>query len=421
LDGVLLHVIDGPRNGLCVCKLHNRYQRLPAREGSLGYRAIKLGAGEGKLKLQLTDTTGIPYRGDVLQPRVGVNDFPDATPRGREEMRYTDGVFVSQETFKNIAFVVVKSGETTVARIPTEIYPDQVAVRKVRLNPDAEPNPIVVAAADMLDRVRSARVMQARSFEEIATLQVKEKQKALDYAQAAYDSLTKEADTLRADLNRLRERHKSEAPAGIFDPAETDVKALEAKTRELREHVAKLKDVIRIENDPAAAANRKAIEGLLLEAKTHAQKADLDQAIAKYEEALKLTATEPGAKAEIEKALEDLRKIWETKGPEHVAARKYIYETWANLAQPQEVREALTPARRAFDTCKAAGDRISLMKMYLVGPQVLERFAENLQKLVDDAVDDEDRKKLAVYERTREDLEKLLNDVGKEIGADAAK
>jgi hypothetical protein len=421
LDGVLLQVIDGPRNGLCVCKLYNRYQRLPAREGSFGYRAVKLGTGEGKLKLQITDANGNPYRNDILQPRVGVNDFPDATPRDREEMRYSDGVFTSQETLKNIGFVVVRAGDTVAARIPIEIYPERVAVRRVNMNPNSEPNPIVAAAADMLDRVRSLRVMQARSFEEIATLQNKERQKALDFGQAVYDSLTKEANALRADLNRLRERYKAEAPAGIFDPAETDVKALEAKTRELREHLAKLKDVIRIENDPTAAANRKAIEGLLLEAKLLAQKADLDQAIAKYEEALKLTATEPAAKVEIEKALEELRKLWEVKSPEHANARKYIYETWANLAQPQEVREALAPARRAFETCKSAGDRISLMKMYLVGPQVLERFAENLRTLVDEAVDDEDRKKLAAYERTREDLEKLLNDVGKEIGADAAK
>lgn len=421
LDGVLLHVIDGPRNGVCICKLYNRYRGQLPREGAIvGYRAVRLGTGEGPLKLQLTDATGNPYRADTVQPRAGVNEFPDGT-RDREEMRFADGVFTSQESFKNIAFVLVKAGESIVGRIPVEVYPDRVAVRKINLNPAAEPNPVLLAAADMMERIRSARVVQARSFEEVGNLQTKDKQKALDFAQAAVESLAKEGDALRADLTRLEERYKSEAPPGLFDPSETDLKALEGKTRELRQHVTRLKEVIRIENDPAAIAARKQIEGLLLDAKTHASKADLDKAIAKYEEALRVAGADPNAKTEIERALEELKKLWEVKGDAHAAARKFIYETWPNLEKPSDVQDALPAARRALEACKTAGDRIGMMKMYITGPQVLERFAETLKALADEAADEEDRRKLGAYEKVRGDLEKLLNDVGKEIGADAAK
>jgi hypothetical protein len=387
---------------------------------TVGYRAVRLGTGEAHLKLQLTDGAGTPFRGDVLQPRVGVKEFPEGV-RDREEMRYADGVYISQEVCKNIAFVVVKAGDTIVGRIPVEVYPDRIAVRKVNLNPAAEPNPVLLAAADMLDRIRSARLMQARSFEEVATQQARDKQKALDFAQAAIESLAKESDALRADLTRLEERFKAEAPPGLFDPSETDLKALDAKTRELRAHATRLKEVIRLENDPAAIAAKKAIEGLLLDAKLAAQRADLDQAITKYEEALKAAASEPMAAAEIKKALDELRKLWETKGDAHIAARKFIYETWANLAQPADVQDALPAARRAFDTCKQVGDRIGLMKLYITGPQILERFAENVKRLADEAIDDEDRRKIGAFEKVRADLEKFLNDVGKEIGADAAK
>ncbi len=420
LDGVLLQVVDGPRNGLCVCKIYNRYGRLPDRDASsLGYRAVKLGTGEGVLKLRLTDPAGAPLRNDALQPRVGANDFPD-TSRDREEMRFADGLFTSQESFKNIAFVLVRAGDTIVARIPIEIYPDQVAVRKVRLNPNSAPPPYVTAAADMLERIRSSRVVLARSFEEIGALQAKDRQKALEYAQLALDSLSKDAEALRADLDRLRKRYK-EAPAGQFEPSETDLKSLDDKTRELRTHISRLKEVIKVENDPATIAARKTIDALLLDAKLAVQNADIDKAIAKYEEALKAADKEPTAKAEIEKTLEGLKKIWTPKSDEHAAARKFIYEKWVNLEKPSDIQEAMPDARNAVKTCKAAGDRISLLKMYMSGAQVLERFAANIKQLADDAADDEDRKKLAGYERVRDELEKLMNEVGKEVGADAAK
>lgn len=423
LDGVLLQVVDGPRNGVCVCKLHNRYGRLPDRDSaSLGYRAVKLGTGEGVLKLQLTDPAGAPFNANVLQPRVGVNDFPDGS-RQREEMRFADGVFTSQDSLKNMAFVLVKASDTIVARIPVEIYPDQVAVRKVRLNPNSEPSPFVLAAADMVERIRGSRVMLARSFEEIGNLQAKDRQKALDYAQAALDSLDRDSMALRADINRLRERYKKEAPAGLFEPSENDLKILEDKTRELRAHANKLRDVIRQENDPTVIAAKKEIDGLLLDVRAALQNGDGDKAIAKYEEAMKKAEMEnmPMVKADIEMRIEKLKEIWTIKNPEHAAARKYIYETWANLAEPPAIQEALPAVQNAVKTCKAVGDSIALMKLYLTGPQVMERFAEGVKKLADEAADDEDRKKLAAYERVREDLDKLLNAVGKEIGADTAK
>lgn len=415
LDGVLLQVIDGPRNGQCICKLHNRRKGLPTPDGAtLGFRAVHLGTGEGKLKLQLTDAAGTPYRADTLQPRAGANDYPDGT-RDREEMRFADGVFTSQEAFKNIAFVFVKAGDTPVAKVPVEVYPDRVFTVKVSLNPNSDPPPAVAAAGDIRDRVLSARVIQARAFEEVAALQKGEKPKALEYGQAAADSLAKESEALRLELDRLKERFKADSPPGLFDPAEGDLKALDAKTRELRAHLTKLKEVIRIESDPAAQAAQKLIEGLLLEAGLHVKNLDLGQAIAKYEEAAKL-AMNPDVKAEIEKSLDALKKLWATKGPEHEAARKFIYETWARVGKPAEVRDALPEARKALAACKRAGDQIGLRKMYQVGPEILERFGQAVDMAKQDG---EDEATLNGFEKIRQDLEKFLTEVGKEAGVDA--
>ena len=285
------------------------------------------------------------------------------------------------------------------------------------MNPATEPAPFQSAAADLLDRVRSARVIQARCFEEVATLQKKEKPRALEYGKEALAALEKEADVLRADLDRARGRFKADAPAGTFDPCEADLKALEAKTRELRGHLTRLKDVIRIENDPAAAALHKQIEAALLEAATAAAAFDIDQAIARYEEALKLAEKEPAAKAEIEQALTNLRTAWEPKDDQHRAARKFVYGVWAKLEKPPDVRDALPEARRAVAKCKAVGDRFTLGKMYAVAPQIVEKYKEALLRMRDAATEEEDRQALLQYVKVSRDLEDLLNDLGKEVGA----
>lgn len=418
IDGVLLRVVEPPRNGLAVCRVYNRYRGLPQRDGlTLGYRCVKLGTGEGPLRLRLTDPAGAPFGPDKVQARAGDTEFPNPQdPRARDELRFRDGVFVSEEKFRNVAFVLVQNGQTPVARIPVEIFPEHVATRKVHLNPAAEPSPAQWAATDLLDRIRSARVIQARCFEEVAALQKTAKPKALEYGQEAAAALEREADLLRADLDRAKERFKGDAPANLFEACEGDLLALETKTRELRTHLVQLKDVIRIENDPAAAALHKKIQAALLEAETAVKAFDIDQAIARYEEALKLAADEPMTRAAIEKALTDLRAAWQTKDAEHAAARKFVYDVWAKLAKPGEVRDALPEARRVIARLKAVGDRFTLGKMYSVAPQVVERYKKNLTELYESAADDEDRQTLTQYAKVSRDLEELLTGLGKELG-----
>jgi hypothetical protein len=417
VDGVLLQVIDGPRNGVCVCKLHNRYRSLARDPGFLGYRCVRLGTGEGPLRLQLTDATGRPYPLDTLQPRAGAEDFPNETPREREEMKFSGGVFTSKVPFNHVAFVLVRAGEVPVARIPVEIYPDQVAIRRVNLS-DKLPTAVESAAADMLERIRTARVIQARAFDDLSVLQKKEKPKALQYGQDAYDSLSKEADVLRSDLARMKDRYASEAGA-LFEPSETELRTLDNKTRDLRAHLNKLKDVIKIENDPATAAGRKGLEELLLEAGTAAKNLDYDIAIAKYEEALKEALLTPNDKEEVEKLLEAMKRKWDIKDP---AARKFVYEVWARLENPQEVKDAIPEAKRAVARCKEVGDKITLQKMYDTAPALLQRYKDALTRLVDAAGDDPDKlAPLAGFEKVNKDLKDLLEEVSREIGPEAGK
>ena len=182
--------------------------------------------------------------------------------------------------------------------------------------------------------------------------------------------------------------------------------------------LTRLKEVIRIENDPAAQAKRKGIEGLLLDAKLAMQKADFDQAIAKYEEAIKLSADEPAAKEELEKALAQLNKDWAVRDADHAAARKFVYEVWTRWEKPAEMREGLAEAKRAIAKCMAVNDKMTLLKYYVTGPQALERFYENVTKLTDAATEDEDKAALKVYPMIGEEYQKLLAEAGKVLGVD---
>lgn len=421
VDGMLLQVRETPKSGTVICKIHSRYKMgLPRDASTVGYRVVKLGTTESIVKLRLTDAAGKPLQAGSLRVRVGESDFPGDATREREEMRLVDGVFVSKEPLKNVAFVLVTSNETPIARIPLELFANQIPVRKVNLDTNIDARNIAVdRARDMLDRIRGARVLMAGVFDEIERLQKKEKPKALEYGQTAFTSMDREVASLRADLTRLKERLGKDAPAGIFDAGEADLKALSNKSVELQNHLTKLKDVIRIENDPAAMAKRKTIEGILLDAKLNVQKANYEEAIANYREALKQSEDDPTTKAELEKKLAQLSSEWEVKDAAHGAARKFVYETWIKWESPTEMREGLPEVKKAIAKCREVNDRITLLKLYLTGPQVLERFYENLTKLTDAAVEDEDKAALKIYPTIGEEYQKILADVGKFLGAEA--
>jgi hypothetical protein len=89
-----------------------------------------------------------------------------------------------------------------------------------------------------------------------------------------------------------------------------------------------------------------------------------------------------------------------------------VYEVWAHLEKPADVQSALPEARRAVAKCKAVGDRVTLLKMHQTGPLVLQRFGEALDKM---QLEDEDKK---VYMKLVDDLQALLTEVAKEVGAE---
>jgi len=86
------------------------------------------------------------------------------------------------------------------------------------------------------------------------------------------------------------------------------------------------------------------------------------------------------------------------------------------------VKEAIPEARRAVAKLKAVGDKITLQKMYDVTPAMLQRYSDNLGKLVEEAGDDPDKRApLEAYKKVNEDLKQLMAEVAKEIAGELDK
>ena len=67
---------------------------------------------------------------------------------------------------------------------------------------------------------------------------------------------------------------------------EQQVEILKTKQGELAEHIAKLKDAIKQENDPAVLGKRKQIQDAIRQAEFAAQQANYEEALKKYKEAI---------------------------------------------------------------------------------------------------------------------------------------
>jgi tetratricopeptide (TPR) repeat protein len=275
----------------------------------------------------------------------------------------------------------------------------------------------VELVAILRDRARSAVAIQARAFDELSAMQRMDKQKALTFAEATIDLLDKEQQSLTTELRELEERFKTEIEPNRFALCENDLRLLKEKNKSLQDFMTQLKVAIQAENDPKVTEKRKKVESLLGDAKLALGQADYDVAIAKYEEAIKVVEDEMTAKAELQKALDQLKKDWQTKDDEHKQARTFVYESWVKLETPLEVRDQMPNAKKALAKLIAVNDRISLTKMLLASANVQEKYVAQLKMSVDEATDQEEKEKIINgYLATNMALEEVITALGKALG-----
>jgi tetratricopeptide (TPR) repeat protein len=414
IDGLLLQATEGPKNGAIMCRIFQRYggEVLPVRGAVLGYRCVKLGTIDAPLRLQLVDASGSPYRGGALQVRVHPERFPERADEG-EEAPFRNGVFQSRKSFSGLVCARVSIADRTIARIPIEILGDEVTIRQVKVEPGAEARGrLDQARRDVIGRITEARLTQARCFRDLLGLEKEGKNKdALARAETVRKATDVEEAELRQDIERLGDRARRELPDGQSYTAdcEQQMQVLRDRQKELAKHIDDLNDAIRIENDPAIQARRKQVQEQIRQAELNAQQADYDQALAAYEKAL--TALDDSeAKAAVQKRYDVLKKAWAIRDNEHATARQFIYEKWPGLKDPKEIRDNLPAARKAFEKCRAVGDRLTLNKLQLTAPELVNHLLEEA-KAIQDSTEEEDQRRQAALKKVSEDLEQFLREV----------
>jgi hypothetical protein len=418
VEDMLLLVVDDPRDGVIPCQMLYRYRKLQPGSGTLGFHCVKLGATDAPLRLRLVDAKGNVQNDPNLQVYAGSRGYPESEQES-EQTVFRDGVFVSRQRFQNVAFVRVVKG-TTLARIPVELLDDRVEIRTIQLDPKAEQRDwLDRERKNLIDRINDGRYMQVGCFREITTLELAgDKKTALDRAQTVLKLLDAATIEFQDDIGKLKAQavEKTGKADSHSADCEQQLQILKSKQDELRQHLQALKTSIAQDNDPAVQQKKKKVVDLINAAKLFENQAEYDQALAKYEEALAEAKDEPMVKQQIDALYQKLKKAWSLRpnDPAHSDARKFILETWPKLATVKEVRDHLVAARKAFEKCKAANDRLAVNRMLHASVEVAARFAEELKKLSETAemtMEEEDKKTLETYQKVNEDLIRLLKDV----------
>jgi hypothetical protein len=402
----LLQVVEPPdTTGRCVCRLLARHQEDPASQlasqpGVLGYRCIKLGTTRAPLRLRLINERGLGNSG--LQVEVGTSGFEDATLKGSTAR---DGSFTCEERFSHVAFVVVRYGKVLVApRLPIPIIEDQVAVRTVVLDPEINITAPLIAQRDRYVRRLDDCIRVIHNLGESLHKRLNEKkyQEALDLAKESQGGLQRDQRDLEAertalsvDVNRAK-LDDAKKKNLLYDGGR--MAHLESGIKNLKDFIESWEKRIKLEGE---AVERHKYVTLARAAK---EKAEFEEARNLYKDALKL-----GSEAQLLREFQELEEGWKVKTATHAAARKYIYETWANIATAAKLAEQLPSVQKNFNECKIAEDKLTPRKIQVAGLRHIQVLEEQRARLRPDLQDE--RERLEQLKTTAEGLKKLLEEV----------
>jgi hypothetical protein len=403
----LLQVLEEPKGEVCQCRLLYQYKDpLPVSAGVLGYRCLKLGTTRAPLRLRVVtnDKLRIPLsaRNVLINPR----GF-DSRPALDHMTTTSDGLVQSGNYYENVAFVSVYASGIPLARIPVEIIDGLTVTCPVgvggeaetkgqlyqrrerwlrRLNDDVGVAESIVGELNGM-RGRSSAETLARSLE------------GLNALQTDLRTLTAEHLSLRADW--ARDLPKAD-PLNLKE-GEERLHYLQDRRDELQRHIAALQVIITEEKDPRRAAWK----DMLTRADLLEKEAEFDKAIDLYRGVLKDTKD-----LQLRKKLENLEARWALKNEAHRKARAFIYDVWPKQETAAQIKARLDEVRKAFLTCKDAGDILTpqkLLKTYVVLTNHLVKEADSLQP---DAREDDLRRAktiIALTEDLQEFNEKVKN------------
>jgi hypothetical protein len=410
----LATVETAPKDGVCTCRLFSR-KFLPR---VAGLRCVLLGTRTGGLRLRLVEEA--PGGGALDKPpnvRLEVRrrsfDGEDGTvlrlnpSPGKRDVE-TDPR-EEKGRFDRVAFITVKTGNTTRARFPLPIVDDRAVV--LNIPPGREEDGQLHDRYTFLRRkVRSSVQVQADLFEEINRLTAKAEERVkalarvretLQRSRDDYTRLSKERSELGKEIESANLPPGEKAKLSL-DGVDEDLKQLRSGQADLLGHIALLEKIEKEDNDP----KKKEVLFQIEKAKRLVEKeAELGQAIAIYKKVLE----SPFAPATLKGHLADLEKRWEPRNDEHRKARDFIYNEWAGLDTPG-LADGIGKAEKAFAACKAVKDKDYPFKLLRGTEKHLQRM-EKEAELLKPLVNGEDQKPSQLILELAPKLRKLDKDL----------
>jgi len=393
----LLRVNEIGKDGVLRCAILTSWKSPLDPRIAAGYRCMKLGTVEAPLAVRLVSGDGSLQKSagqvTVRATEAGFN----APPEPRDSFEFKDGLFRSTRPLANVACVIVSLAGGEGKQFPVPILggdavnlPFETSVQAAQA---AEFNRSAQSAAG---RLADARQAQTICFE--ATDQLIKKSKnaeALARAKGGYQATDTAEKGITDDLVRLKEQMNL-SPLGprLVASIEQNLKALHAFNQKLDEHIKKLEEVVRRENDPTIGARQVQVEALAERIKIVLGRGDVDEAINAFDQLI--TLLPDGDEATKARADRDkLKADWKPKNDAHVKARDYLLKTWPAIATIPDFKDSLPQMGAAVEECMKNGDRFALRKLLSIFPGAtvklnelispLDRNADTDRKLAEDA------------------------------------
>ncbi len=371
-DFTLLKVTEVAADGSLRCAVLTRYQTaLPTAGGVVGYRCMKLGTVRAPVAVRLMATDGTVYKtASTVSVRASDTGFGNpAAPDQKDVCKFHAGTaqFRSDRPLAGVACVTVALGPSQFKQFPVPILSDDPITLPFDVDPAKEERAafersvlaVASAAAD-------ARLAQTVCFEAVARLIDKQKNgDALARAKGGRDAAEAANQGLTDELVRLREQAKAVPTAGgaeaLLAKIDQNLTALRAYNAQLKGHIEKIEEVVKRENDPAAAARDVQAQALNARITLLLSGGEVDQALAAYDQLIALVPESAEAKAR----RAALAAEWKVKDDAHQQARDYLLRTWPAVATIQDFKDSLPLVRAAVDVCKKNGDKWAMRKLLI--------------------------------------------------------
>jgi hypothetical protein len=397
----LLQVVDQPQQGICRCRLLHRYRPpLPTGPGLLGYRCLRLSTTTAHVAIRFVDEKTLEPARNI---QVMVSATPDVSAGHKEDLvTNQEGLIRTVQPYQNVAFATVHTGLKVQALIPVEVLDERPILCALKANAEDED----WAALDLRKKHWEARLdeslqITSELFKELGNEKAHET--ALARAQEGLRNLQEDIVGFIDDRNSLKSDAAKQGPKFAFDLGYGDqrLKKLEEARDKLKDHIAKLDDLIKTVKDP----KRQQLLAKIGRAQLLEEEADFPKAMDLYAEIVAEGKDLPGVDR-YARRLEQLKQDWALKDDK---ARAFTYDVWPGLETAAQLKEKKDEAFKALQACRQVGDRLTPLKLLQATTLHMTQLGKRLQSLLASNNED-DRTEGKLITELLEDLKKLTEE-----------